>query len=146
MKNNYLVSGPVTQEMIRSTLESLSENMNTGGHSVFIGQVRADSAGTKRVIAIEYSAYDPMAETEADKIVTEIYGLFPDVKKVTIIHSVGVVMAGRISLFVMISAGHRQQAIKACSQAVEMIKEKLPVWKKEIFEDNTHEWKYNHLA
>ena len=143
MKNNYLVTGPVTPEMISGILESLGKNTSSGGHSVFIGQVRADSAGGKKVTAIEYSAYDVMVKAEADRIVDMLYASFPDVKTVRIIHSVGVVTAGRISLFVLVSAGHRRQAIEACREAVELIKEKLPVWKKEIFEDNTHEWKDN---
>jgi molybdopterin synthase catalytic subunit len=55
-------------------------------------------------------------------------------------------MAGEVSLLVLVSAGHRQQAMTACSKTVELIKEKLPVWKKEIFEDNTHEWAQNNHA
>jgi len=55
-------------------------------------------------------------------------------------------MAGEASLFVLVSAGHRHHAIDACSRAVEMIKATLPVWKKEIFEDNSAMWKENSLA
>jgi molybdopterin synthase catalytic subunit len=46
-------------------------------------------------------------------------------------------------LFILVSAGHRQQAIKACAKTVELIKERLPVWKKEIFEDDSHIWRQN---
>jgi molybdopterin synthase catalytic subunit len=62
---------------------------------------------------------------------------------IVIIHSLGVVMTGEISMFVLVSAGHRDHATKACRQAVELIKERLPVWKKEIFEDNTYLWQEN---
>jgi molybdopterin synthase catalytic subunit len=87
-----------------------------------------------------------MAETEAGKIKESILAEFNDVKSVEIIHSVGIVMAGEASLFVLVSAGHRHHAIDACSRAVEMIKATLPVWKKEIFEDNSAMWKENSLA
>jgi molybdopterin synthase catalytic subunit len=146
MNDNYLITGPVTREMINTILDSLGNNTVTGGHSLFLGQVRADTNGTKKVIAIEYSAYESMVKVDADKIIEEINISYTDVKIIRIIHSVGIVRAGEISLFVLVSAGHRRQAIDACSRIVELIKENLPVWKKEIFEDNTHNWKYNNLA
>jgi molybdopterin synthase catalytic subunit len=87
-----------------------------------------------------------MAETEAEKIVNSIRAEFSDVNTVEILHSVGIVNAGEFSLFVLVSAGHRKQAMQACSKTVELIKEKLPVWKKEIYEDDTHDWKDNNFA
>ena len=69
---------------------------------------------------------------------------FNDTKSVEIIHSTGIVKAGEISLFVLVSAGHRQQAIQACAKTVELIKEQFPVWKKETFDDDSHEWRENH--
>ena len=59
-------------------------------------------------------------------------------RSIEIIHSTGIVNAGEISLLVLVSAGHRQQAMQACSKAVELIKERLPVWKKEIYDDDSH--------
>lgn len=140
MTESILTEGPITRNTISSRLGALSENKNLGGHSVFIGQVRNDVKGLKRVMAIEYSAYPELANREAEKIRQEILNEFTDVKELNIIHSTGRVMAGEVSLFVLVSGGHRQQAIAACAKTVELIKEKLPVWKKELFEDNTHEW------
>ena len=117
---------------------------DSGGHSVFLGQVRADEINGKKVKAIEYSAYEGMVKIEADKIKETILSEFEDARSVDIVHSTGIVKAGEISLFVLVSAGHRNQAIEACSKAVELIKENLPVWKKEIFDDDSHEWKQNH--
>jgi molybdopterin synthase catalytic subunit len=82
-----------------------------------------------------------MVNIEAENIKKKILSEFPDVKSVDIIHSTGIVSAGEISLLVFISAGHRHQAIQACSKTVELIKDNLPVWKKEIFEDDSHKWK-----
>ena len=141
MKTNYLLNGPVTQKVITQFMKKMGEKTDSGGHSVFLGQVRADEINGKRVKAIEYSAYDGMVKVEADKIKETILLQFGDTKSIDIVHSKGIVKAGEISLVVLVSAGHRHQAIEACSKTVELIKEKLPVWKKEIFDDDSHEWK-----
>ncbi len=146
MSKKYLITGPVTPEIISSLIGTIGERTESGGHSVFFGQVRADTIGMKKVKAIEYSAYEAMVRTEADKIIKSILSEFNDVSTVEILHSVGIVKTGEISLFVLVSAGHRQQAMQACSKTVELIKERFPVWKKEIFEDSTHEWRQNPLA
>jgi len=143
MLDNYLINGPVTAAVIGSLLEKMAHKTNTGGHSFFLGQVRADETNGRRVKAIEYSAYENMVKAEADKIKESAFKEFDDVKDIFIIHSTGVVKSGEISLAVMISAGHRHQAIAACRLVVELIKERLPVWKKEIYEDNSYIWREN---
>jgi molybdopterin synthase catalytic subunit len=60
-----------------------------------------------------------------------------------IYHSLGVVKAGEICLFVFTSSAHRKEAIDACEEVVNRIKAELPVWGKEIFENETHQWKQN---
>jgi molybdopterin synthase catalytic subunit len=146
MVENILISGPLTHEIISSELVNFEGRTDSGGHSVFLGRVRADISGVKRVKAIEYSAYTAMVNSEADKIINMIHAEFSDVTSVRILHSVGIVMAGEISLFVMVSAGHRHQTMEACRRTVEYIKSNLPVWKKEIFDDNSYEWKPDNLA
>lgn len=146
MAEKVLVNGPITTEIISSLIASLAEKKDAGGHSIFIGQVRADINGNRQVKAIEYSAYENMVEAEAGKIKKSIFSEFNGVRTIDILHSAGVVLAGEISLFVLVSAGHRQHAINACASAVEMIKTSLPVWKKEIYEDNSTVWKGNNLA
>jgi molybdopterin synthase catalytic subunit len=141
MDNKYLVFGPVANEVVTSVLEMMRKRSDAGGHSFFLGQVRADTIGGKIVKAIEYSAYEGMVKAEADKIKESVLEKFDDVKSIEIIHSSGVVNAGEISLLVTVSAGHRKQAIEACSMTVELIKERLPVWKKEIYGDDSHTWK-----
>jgi molybdopterin synthase catalytic subunit len=141
MQKNYLINGPISHNMIASLLDRMSELSDSGGHSFFIGQVRSDKKEGKTVRAIEYSAYEGMVQPEADKIKMSVLEEFDDVKSIEIVHSTGIVKSGEISLLVMVSAGHRKQAIEACSKTVELIKERLPVWKKEVYEDNTHSWK-----
>lgn len=143
MVNNYLITGPVTQTEITNILDKLGKISDSGGHSIFIGQVREDKINGKKVLAIEYSTYEGMVKVEAEKIIHSMFLEFGDVKSIEIIHSTGIVKAGEISLFVLVSAIHRHQAIQACSKTVELVKERLPVWKKEIFDDDSYEWKQN---
>jgi molybdopterin synthase catalytic subunit len=82
-----------------------------------------------------------MVHDEADNIIISVLKESDDVKSIDILHSTGIVKAGEISLLVAVSAGHRKQAMEACSKTVEMIKERLPVWKKEVYDDNSHTWK-----
>lgn len=141
METNYLTAGPISPETISQLIEKLNHKTDCGGLSIFLGQVRADEVKGKKVKAIEYSAFVELVNVEAEKIMKEIFAEFGDVKAINIIHSTGIVGVGGISLLVIVSAGHRHQAIEACSTTVELIKEKLPVWKKEIFEDDSHLWK-----
>jgi len=141
METDYLTAGPVSQMLISKLVEKMSHKTDSGGHSIFLGQVRADEIGGKKVKAIEYSAYAELVSIEAEKIKKTILSEFSDVRSIDIIHSTGVVNAGKISLLVFVSAGHRLQSMQACGKTVELIKEKLPVWKKEIFEDDSHIWK-----
>jgi molybdopterin synthase catalytic subunit len=140
---SYLTEGPITAEQISAKIENLGKRTDAGGHSIFLGQVRADLSNGRKVKAIEYSAYEQMVGLEAEKIRIGIFSEFSDVLEIVIIHSTGVVKAGEISMFVLVSAGHRDHAATACRTTVELIKEKLPVWKKEIFEDDSHTWKEN---
>jgi molybdopterin synthase catalytic subunit len=141
MGTNYLTAGPVSQKLISQLIKKMGSKTNSGGHSIFFGQVRADEIDGKKVKAIEYSAYEELVNAEAEMIKRTILSEFSDVKSIDIIHSTGVVKAGEISLLVFVSAGHRHQAMQACSETVELIKDNLPVWKKEIFEDDSFKWK-----
>jgi len=143
MNKNILINGPVSASMITEAISRVGALTAAGGHSVFIGQVRADDIAGKKVVAIEYTSYESMVLSEAEKINNKILSTYIDVRSVEILHSSGIVKAGEISLFVIVSAGHRQQAIEACRHTVEMIKERFPVWKKEILEDNSTGWREN---
>jgi len=141
MEENNLISGPISQKIISEVILRIGRYKDAGGNMLFLGQVRADETQGKRVKAIEYSAYTEMVNAEAEKIKRTILSEFGDVKSIVIVHSTGVVNAGEISLLVLVCSGHRQQAVQACSKTIELIKSNLPVWKKEIFEDDSHTWK-----
>jgi molybdopterin synthase catalytic subunit len=141
--SKHLVSGPVAKEIISEMISESGNPDNSGGISLFLGRVREDIILGKRVAAIEYSAYEPMVNQEAEKIRNEILSEYDDVHSVEIVHSTGVVKVGEISLFVRVNAGHRKQAMAACSEVVERLKKRVPVWKKELFGDDTHRWREN---
>jgi len=140
MKKHTLVPGPIKSSLIVEYINNLSDDKSAGAHSIFLGQVRNDKINERTIEAIEYSAYVEMAEKEALKIKDIIMSAYTNVNNVVIIHSTGIVKAGELSLFVMVTAGHRDQATRACRHAVEMIKENYPVWKKELFDDDSHRW------
>jgi molybdopterin synthase catalytic subunit len=58
-------------------------------------------------------------------------------------HSLGEIVAGEICLFVFTSSAHRKAAMDACNEIVERLKAELPIWGREIMEDNSHQWKVN---
>jgi molybdopterin synthase catalytic subunit len=141
METRYLTAGPISPEIILQLIKKMGENDDSGGNTIFLGQVRADITEGKKVKAIEYSAYVEMVNAEVENIKALVYSEFEDIRSIDITHSAGLVKAGEISLLVLVSAGHRHQSINGCAKTVELIKEKLPVWKKEIFEDESHHWK-----
>ncbi|HDZ41820.1 MAG TPA: molybdenum cofactor biosynthesis protein MoaE [Bacteroidetes bacterium] len=142
MGNMILIPGPVKTSHIAEYFNKTSDDKSAGAHSVFLGQVRSDMVDDRTVRAIEYSAYEEMVAKETLRIKEIIMTAFSDVKDVVIVHSTGIVKAGELSLFVMVTAGHRDHATRACRHVLEMIKENFPVWKKEIFDDDTHQWQH----
>lgn len=133
MKNRYLAGGPITPLLISELMTLGNDDNSTGAVSIFVGRVRDDETDGKRVKAIEYSAYDDMAVKEAEEIVRTVRSAFSDVRSVIIVHSTGLVRAGEASLFIMVTSGHRDHGTRACRHTLEMVKERLPVWKKEIY-------------
>ncbi|HEY5370354.1 MAG TPA: molybdenum cofactor biosynthesis protein MoaE [Hanamia sp.] len=139
---NIFVEGAITGAFIGTCIQKHSAKTGIGGHSIFLGQVRADMINEKKVAAIEYTTYEEMALEKMTEIKEAIYEKY-DLECMHVYHSLGKVAAGEISLFVFTSSGHRKTAIGACSETVERIKAELPVWGKELFEDETHQWKVN---
>lgn len=137
-----LVQGAVTPEKIATSIAHHQVKTNIGGHSIFLGQVRADEVDGKIVKAIDYSAYEEMAENEFHQIREAAFQKY-DLTCLHIYHSLGKVKAGEICLFVFTSSKHRAMAFDACRFITEEIKAKVPVFGKEIFEDNSHQWKAN---
>ena len=139
---NVFVQGPITPEKIAGSIAHHQVKTNIGGHDIFLGQVRADEIDGKTVTAIDYSAYEDMANQTMNKIRESAFSKF----KLTcmhIYHSLGRVKTGEICLFVFTSSAHRKECFEATRFIVEEIKANSPIFGKELFEDETHVWKEN---
>ena len=139
---NIFVQGAIAASFIADSIQKHSTQTAIGGHSIFLGQVRADVVNDKKVAAIEYTAYEEMALEKMFDIRESIFEKH-ELTCMHVYHSLGKVAAGEISLFVFTSSPHRKAAIDACEETVERLKAELPVWGKEIFTDETHQWKEN---
>jgi len=139
---NIFIQGPVSPSFIAESIQKHSSKTEIGGHSIFLGQVRADSIDGKKVVAIDYTAYEELALEKMHVIREAIFAKYP-ISCMHVYHSLGKVEAGEICLFVFTSGAHRKEAIDACEETVERLKAELPIWGKEIFEDETHQWKVN---
>ncbi|TAL59538.1 MAG: molybdenum cofactor biosynthesis protein MoaE [Bacteroidetes bacterium] len=141
-KHRVFVNGPVSPQFIADSIAKHSSKTTIGAHDIFLGQVRADEINGKTIKAIDYSAYEDMAEEKFHEIRESAFSKF-DLTCMHIYHSMGKVKAGEICLFVFTSSKHRAIAFDACRWIVEEIKANVPIFGKEIFEDETYIWKEN---
>ncbi len=137
---NIFVQGPVAASFIADSIQKHSTKTDIGAHSIFLGQVRADKIEGKEVASIEYTAYEEMALEKMHVIREDIFAKY-ELTCMHVYHSLGNIKSGEISLFVFTSSPHRKAAIDACEETVERIKAELPVWGKELFEDDSYVWK-----
>ena len=105
----------------------------SGGIDVFIGTVR-DATKDKKVLRLEFEAYESMALSELQKIVADVRIKWP-VHKIVIHHRTGVLYAGDVAVVIAVSAAHRDAAFEACRYAIDRLKQTVPIWKKEVFEN-----------
>ncbi|MER3446270.1 MAG: molybdenum cofactor biosynthesis protein MoaE [Candidatus Dadabacteria bacterium] len=112
-------------------------DIESGAIVVFIGTVRKSSRG-REVKYLEYEAYREMALREFSRISREIRQMW-DIRKLAIVHRIGKLSLGEISVLIVVSAPHRDEAYKASRYAIEKLKQAVPIWKKEIWEGG-EEW------
>lgn len=117
------------------------QDVSAGGHVLFLGTVR-DHSEAGRVDQIRYEAYEPMAEKKLRQIEEEVKRRWP--VKVKLVHRVGKLRVGEISVAVAVSAPHRAEAFEACRQAIERIKSDVPIWKKERLAYGKEVWVEGH--
>jgi len=146
MKNkkpkNVFKEGAISSEFIATSIANHQSKTGIGAHTIFLGQVRADEIDGKKVSAIEYTAYEGMANTKFHEIREAAFDKF-DLNCMHIYHSIGTVKTGEICLFVFVSSPRRKEVFPAIEFIVEEIKAHVPVFGKEIFEDESHQWKVN---
>ncbi|WP_100073976.1 molybdenum cofactor biosynthesis protein MoaE [Chryseobacterium camelliae] len=139
---NIFIQGAISPQLISESIAKHSVKKNIGAHSIFLGQIREDVIDNRVVKAIEYTAYEEMALERMRDIREDIFSRY-ELTCIHVYHSLGTIHAGEICLFVFTSSKHRKMAMDACDELVERIKSELQVWGKEIFNDETHQWKVN---
>lgn len=139
---NIFVPGPIPAQLIADSIQKHQSNTIIGAHSIFLGQVRADKIGEEEVVGISYTAYQEMALEKMDTIREAVFEKY-ELTCMHIYHSLGLVAAGELCLFVFTSSAHRKAAMQACDELVERIKAELPIWGKEILTNESHQWKEN---
>ena len=108
-----------------------------GAVVVFVGTVRGQT-GQRRTLSIRYEAYDPMAREEMRRIGEQVVGRHGPCR-IALAHRIGELGPGAVSLVVAVACPHRAAALRALEEAVEAVKARVPIWKKERFEDG-EEW------
>ena len=122
-------NGPLDPESITTRVRQHSN----GAVVTFLGTTR-DSTDGRRVLHLEYEGYRPMTDRKLEEVRDEIRDRW-SIEDVAIAHRLGRLEIGDISLVVAVSSPHRADAFAACNYAVDRIKQVVPIWKKEFFED-----------
>jgi molybdopterin synthase catalytic subunit len=105
---------------------------------VFTGVVRSPNKG-REVTGIFYDCYKDMAENEMARIIAEVKSGHP-IESVTVIHRIGEVAVGEVALLVAVTAPHRGEAFAASQTIIDELKRRVPIWKKEHYEDTEAKW------
>ncbi|WMI70322.1 molybdenum cofactor biosynthesis protein MoaE [Mangrovimonas sp. YM274] len=136
------IDGPISPEFISESIRKHQTKTDIGAHNIFLGQVRADVVNNKTVAAIDFTCYEAMANEILADIREKAFKTF-NLTCMHIYHSLGTVKAGEICFFVFVSAKHSSEVYEATQYLVDIVKKKVPLFGKEIFEDETHQWKTN---
>lgn len=136
------VEGAISPEKIGVSIGHHSSKRNIGAHSIFLGQVRADEVAGIPITDIEYTAYAAMADEVYFEIREEVFSKY-DLTCAHVYHSLGTVKAGEICFFVFTSSKRRKTAMEACEYFVEEIKNRVPIFGKEILQNDEYQWKVN---
>ncbi|HLT51056.1 MAG TPA: molybdenum cofactor biosynthesis protein MoaE [Arenibacter sp.] len=139
---NVFLKGAIRPQFIADSIARHQSRTTIGAHDIFLGQVRADIIDGAEVKAIEYTAYEAMANQKFHEIREAAFAKYP-LSCMHIHHSLGIVPVGGICLFVFVSSPHRKEVFGALHHIVEEIKKEVPIFGKEIFEDDSYQWKVN---
>jgi molybdopterin converting factor subunit 1 len=129
-----LREGPLSVDEVLAAVRSPS----IGGIALFIGTVR-DHADGQAVARLDYEAHVAMAERELSRILVEIAERWPGAR-LAALHRIGRLEVGDMAVVVAAGAAHRAEAFSACREAIEQIKQRVPIWKKEWAPDGAAHW------
>ena len=125
-------------EIATAKLKASLESPKAGALVCFEGIVRNHNDG-KAVRTLEYEAYQSLAENEAKKILSEASRCY-SILSAACVHRTGLLNIGETAVFVGVASAHRDAAFQACRYIIDEIKTRLPIWKKETYEDGSSDW------
>ena len=131
MKEFKITSNPIDSQTI-------GENSGIGARSVFEGTVRDTNDGHD-VTKLEYECYEPLAMKEGNRILGEAIEKFGLIDAFCI-HRIGTLEIGETAVIVVATSGHRDEAFKGCRYIIDEVKCRVPIWKKEHYQDGETEW------
>jgi MoaE-MoaD fusion protein len=131
-----LVRGPIAVE---ETLARLGA-ADVGATVSFLGTVRDHADDLDDVVRLEYSAYEEMAEQALATIAAELRASRPALRGIALLHAIGDLAVGEHTILVAVSSAHREDAFDACRAALEAVKDRVPVFKREVTADGAHRW------
>ena len=141
MKKVFL-EGAISPEFISDSIAKHQGKHSIGAHNIFLGQVRGDEVEGKKVQSIDFTCYEEMANEKLHEIREAAFAKF-DLTCMHIYHSLGNVKVGGICIFVFVSAPRRKQVYEATEWLVNQVKSEVPIFGKEIFENEESQWKVN---
>ena len=133
MNNKNIQIQLIEEPLVLSECVNFVSSDGVGGIVNFVGTVRNQTKG-KTVLRLDFEAYEPMAVSEMRKIAEKALEKF-DVQKIAIHHRIGVLKISEVPVIISVSSSHRNAAFEACQFAINTLKETVPIWKKEHFED-----------
>jgi molybdopterin synthase catalytic subunit/rhodanese-related sulfurtransferase len=134
MRGFSFSAAPFSPEAFRTALADPA----CGGYASFEGWVRDHNEG-RRVLRLEYEAYEPLAIKEGERIVAEALERF-GVRRIACVHRTGDLAVGELAVWVGVAAAHRDEAFAACRYVIDEVKHRVPIWKKEHYGDGDSGW------
>jgi len=129
----------VTREVIDiASFTALKPAEDCGASVCFFGWVRNHHQG-RLVARLKYECYETLAEKEIGRIAEEIRGKY-QCRHVQVLHRIGMIEIGEAAVAICVSSAHRDAAFRACREVIERIKQTVPIWKQEFYDDGTSEW------
>ncbi len=144
-KKKIFIDGAIAPDFIANSIAKHQHKTEVGAHNIFLGQVREDEKEEGKVIAIDFSAHEEMAEDRVHTIREETFERF-DLSCMHIYHSLGRVELGQVCFFVFVSAPHRDQVYEATEYLEQRIKAEVPIFGNELLDSGTHVWKKNRMS
>lgn len=132
-----LVREPIDQAVVQRFVDG---DPSLGGITTFAGATRnEEDAEHGRLIRLDYEAYEPMARTQLTRLVTEARARW-SAGRVALIHRLGPIPPPEVSVLIAVACPHRAESFDACRWLIDTLKQDVPIWKKDVFEDGFVRW------